>query len=196
MSEIVPIEDQNYLMTGPEEKHIRNLHLTIGFIILMIETLSFPVQEWIISPGLMIPIFIVITGLFYNMTTSTETARLLLENVIKPRLGGVTEKEEQDYYALKRDVKISILVQGYIYAVLLTFFWMLLTSLGADPVYNMIFLPFCYFSLLLATGNIGAFLLKHTKYKNVISLLKVEVDWIYERREANRRKRRSQSDSY
>ncbi|MFW9832791.1 MAG: hypothetical protein ACFFEK_02255 [Candidatus Thorarchaeota archaeon] len=176
------IYDEHYVTSGPAEKRIRNIHILIGLSVLILEYLLFPIEDWILSPGLLIPLFIIITGAFYSLTSSTESGRRVFNNVIKPRLGNVTKEQETAYYNFRKTGQILILVQAYLVAVLFTWLWVTLNALGQDPIWGLIWFVPAFVFFLLATGSIGGFVLKHTKYKILIPLLDVEVAWMKERR--------------
>ena len=165
------------------------MHILIGLTILILEFLMIPLEEWILSPGLVIPMFIIITGAFCSLITSAESGRLIFSNIIKPRLDTVTEEQETAYFDFRKTNKILFLVQAYLAAILLIWLWVTLNTLGADPIWGLLWLVPCFVIYLSAAGSISAFILKHTRYKILIPLLKVEVDWIWERRRRNRERK-------
>jgi hypothetical protein len=182
-------DDEHYLISGSAEKRIRNVHIIIGVSVLILEFLLIPIEDWILSPGLVIPVFIIITGAFYSLTTSMESARLLLTNVIRPRLDGiyeVTKEREAEYYGCKKAIKVAILLQAYVGAIILTWLWVTLNTLGANPVWGMLWLIPGFLMLLFAASGIAGHVLKRTKYKDVRPFLDVEVAWMMERRKRNR----------
>jgi hypothetical protein len=181
------IYDEHYVTNGPEEKRVRNIHILIGLSVLILEYLFFPIEDWILSPGLLIPVYIIITGAFYSLTTSTESGRRVFNNVIKPRLGNVTEEQETAYFNFRKTGQTLVLVQAYLVAVLFTWLCVTLNALGQDPMWGLIWFVSAFVFFLPATGSIGGFVLKHTKYKILIPLLDVEVAWMKERRKLNRR---------
>ena len=143
MLESASIDDEHYLISGPAERRIRNIHILIGLSVLILEYLFFPIEDWILSFGLVIPVFIIITGAFYSLTTSMESAHLLLANVIKPRLAGIydiTEEQIAEYFRCKKAIKFAILLQAYLATILLTWLWITLNTLGADPVWGLFWL--------------------------------------------------------
>jgi len=183
------IYDEHYMTSGPVEKRIRNMHLLIGFSVLILEFLLLPIEYWILSPGLVIPVFIIITGAFYSITTSAESDRRVFDNVIKPRLGNVTDDQEMAYFDFRSKNKIIFLVQAYLAAILLTWLWVTLNTLGANPIWGLFWLVPIFVIYLFAAGSFSAFVLKHTRYKVLIPLLDVEVAWIMERRKMKREQR-------
>jgi hypothetical protein len=172
------------------EKRIRYVHIIIGLGLLMLEYLLAPIEDWIFSPGLVIPVFIIIIGAFYSLTTSMESARLLLTNVIRPRLDGIyeiTKEREAAYFSCKKAIKVATLLLAYLGAFIFTWLWVTLNALGADPVGGMLWLFPAFFVFLLASNSIAAHVLKRTKYKDVRPLIDAEVAWVMERRKRNRR---------
>ncbi|MHA1928856.1 MAG: hypothetical protein ACTSV2_09820 [Candidatus Thorarchaeota archaeon] len=187
MSESSTNEKSPYLVSGEIERRVRLINILIGLSLLVIQFLFFPIENWLLTPGFVLPMFIIMIGMFYVLTTSMESAHLIFDNVIRPRLGAITENQERDYFSFKKAVKVSVLMGGYLGAVVLTWIWVTLNNLGADPLWGMVFLFFSFTLFLFATGSIAGNILKYTKYKNIIPLLEVEVAWIMSLRVKNNR---------
>jgi len=190
LSKNASYDDEHYLVSGEMEKRVRNLHILVGLSVLIVEFLLVPIEDWILTPGLVIPVFIIIIGVFYSLTTSMESARLLLANVIKPRLDGIyeiTEDREAAYFSCKKAIKVAILLQAYLGATLFTWLWVTLNTLGANPMWGLIWLFPGFIPFLFCTAGIAGHVLKRTKYKDVRPFLDAEVAWIMERRKRNAR---------
>ena len=167
-----------YSESGETERRVRNVHIIIGLVLMVIQFIVLSFEDFIFTTGLVFPVFIMIVGVVYGVYSSKESDRLFLDNIIKPRLESITNEQVTEFLSFRSALRISVLFIGYLFTVIFTWIWLTLTSLGARNLFGLVLL-FPMFALLIpALGLPIGLLLKHTKYKNIRPLLDVERVWL------------------
>ena len=82
-----------YTSSGRTERLVRNVHVVIGLIVMLIQLLTLDFVIWYRTTGLAFPLFIIIIGVVYGFLSSAESDEEFLRNIIEPRVDKVTQEE-------------------------------------------------------------------------------------------------------
>lgn len=171
-----------YSEPGPTEKRIRNLHVIIGLILLIVQFFVLSFEDWLFSSGISLPMFIMIIGIVIGRYPSRESGRKFLENIIQPRVGEIPEEHTRLYLRYRRMLITGILLAAYVFTAVFAAIWISLANAGANTLVALPSMALAFALFIPALGYIAGRVLMHIGYHEIRYLLDVEKEIVREHR--------------
>jgi hypothetical protein len=163
-----------YTSSGRTERLVRNVHVVIGLIVMLIQLLTLDFVIWYRTTGLAFPLFIIIIGVVYGFLSSAESDEEFLRNIIEPRVDKVTQEERGRFLQFRKTTRRMVLVCGYVYAVTFQFIWLSIAAMGDIAILGLFMMPALFATVVALGATPILMIIERARYRDIRHLMDVE----------------------
>jgi hypothetical protein len=181
LAEYKSMRDVPYKASGKTERLVRNVHVVVGLVAMLVQLLTLEFIVWFHTTGFALPIFIIIIGFAYGFTPSFDSDKEYLRHIIEPRVDRVSEVDRARFLQFGKIVRRMVLVSGYMYALIFQLIWISLNNIG-DIALLAQFMIFPAFAAVVAVGATPFLMvIERIRYQDIKNLLDADRKYLKSR---------------
>ena len=163
-----------YTSSGKTERMVRNVHVVIGLVVMLVQLLTLDFVTWYRTTGLAFPLFIIIIGVVYGFISSAESDEEFLRHIIEPRVDKVTQEERGRFLRFRKTTRRMVLVLGYMYAVIFQLIWISIAGMGDIAILGLFMMPALFATVVALGATPILMIIERARYRDIKHLMDAE----------------------